>query len=153
MLLLICLGAILAAVPSYLGEMQHQPNWVETMVSHSSAAGGIPSHDHAGGDHAALAKAITLVENDGARYRSELRARRQALAHAAPVLGITGTGGAGKSSLIDELLRRLLLLPMLHRPTPCRAMSPISLARLELAAPRAIASAPSNRSESPIQPY
>ena len=61
------------------------------------------------GDHAALAKAITLVENDGARYRSELRARRQALAYAAPVLGITGTGGAGKSSLIDELLRRLLL--------------------------------------------
>src|SRR5205823_3044824 len=27
----------------------------------------------------------------------------------APVLGITGTGGAGKSSLIDELVRRFLL--------------------------------------------
>jgi len=50
-LLLICIGALLAAVPSYLGEMQHKPNWIETMVSHSSAAGGIPSHDH-GGEHA-----------------------------------------------------------------------------------------------------
>lgn len=26
-----------------------------------------------------------------------------------PVLGITGTGGAGKSSLVDELIRRFLL--------------------------------------------
>jgi len=26
-----------------------------------------------------------------------------------PVLGITGTGGAGKSSLVDELVRRFLL--------------------------------------------
>lgn len=29
--------------------------------------------------------------------------------HAVPVLGITGTGGAGKSSLVDELVRRFLL--------------------------------------------
>ena len=26
-----------------------------------------------------------------------------------PVLGITGTGGAGKSSLVDELVRRYLI--------------------------------------------
>ena len=26
-----------------------------------------------------------------------------------PVLGITGTGGAGKSSLVDELIRRFLM--------------------------------------------
>jgi methylmalonyl-CoA mutase len=26
-----------------------------------------------------------------------------------PVLGITGTGGAGKSSLVDELVRRFLI--------------------------------------------
>ena len=29
--------------------------------------------------------------------------------HSAPILGITGTGGAGKSSLVDELVRRFLM--------------------------------------------
>ena len=57
----------------------------------------------------ALAQAITALENgkaDGA-----LRASLQAAAGASriPVLGITGTGGAGKSSLTDELIRRLRL--------------------------------------------
>jgi isobutyryl-CoA mutase len=35
--------------------------------------------------------------------------REQAAAKKVPVLGITGTGGAGKSSLTDELIRRLRL--------------------------------------------
>jgi isobutyryl-CoA mutase len=35
--------------------------------------------------------------------------REAAKAHPAPVLGITGTGGAGKSSLTDELVRRFRL--------------------------------------------
>ena len=60
-------------------------------------------------DPRGLAKAITLVENHPERFRDELRARIGALAVEPPVLGITGTGGAGKSSLIDELLRRFLL--------------------------------------------
>ena len=38
----------------------------------------------------------------------EVHQRLEALAHP-PVLGITGTGGAGKSSLVDELVRRFLL--------------------------------------------
>ncbi len=58
------------------------------------------------GDDAALARAITLLE-DG---RAPDLLRDQLLAAAAssgtPVLGITGTGGSGKSSLTDELLRR-----------------------------------------------
>ena len=80
-LLLICIGALLAAVPSYLGEMQHQPNWVETMVSHSSAAGGIPSHDHAGGDHAAHhALSFTGI--------ADVHAATSVVASAAGILGI-----------------------------------------------------------------
>ncbi len=34
--------------------------------------------------------------------------RKRAEEHNAPVIGITGTGGAGKSSLVDELVRRYL---------------------------------------------
>ena len=36
-------------------------------------------------------------------------ARARPKAAKTPVLGITGTGGAGKSSLTDELIRRLRL--------------------------------------------
>ncbi|MGB3966913.1 MAG: methylmalonyl-CoA mutase family protein [Planctomycetota bacterium] len=66
-------------------------------------------------DPRALAKAITLLESHPERHRDELRARVQRLASRPPVLGITGTGGAGKSSLIDELLRRFLLDFPRHR--------------------------------------
>jgi len=41
--------------------------------------------------------------------RVELGEAVEARAGAAPVVGITGTGGAGKSSLTDELVRRLVL--------------------------------------------
>ncbi len=68
----------------------------------------------------ALAKAITLVESYPERHRQDLRERTAKLTNAAPVLGITGTGGAGKSSLIDELLRRFLLdFPQLHVAVLC----------------------------------
>ena len=57
----------------------------------------------------ALAQAITALENGtaGAGLRASLIAA--AAACPTPVLGITGTGGAGKSSLTDELIRRLRL--------------------------------------------
>ncbi len=55
----------------------------------------------------ALAQAITALENG--RAPAELKASMQAAARPVPVLGITGTGGAGKSSLTDELIRRLRL--------------------------------------------
>ncbi len=59
----------------------------------------------------ALARLISAVENEPDLVEpimTEVHQRLQRLAHP-PVLGITGTGGAGKSSLVDELLRRFLL--------------------------------------------
>ncbi|MGY1771290.1 fused isobutyryl-CoA mutase/GTPase IcmF [Blastococcus sp. SYSU D00813] len=60
------------------------------------------------GDAAALARAVTVLE---AGRAPELAAalREAAAARTVPVLGITGTGGSGKSSLTDELLRRIRL--------------------------------------------
>ncbi len=59
------------------------------------------------GDRVAIARAITGVE-EGKLPRETLEALTKAAAkHEVPVLGITGTGGSGKSSLTDELVRRL----------------------------------------------
>ena len=57
----------------------------------------------------ALAQLITALENG--KVPDALKAALQAAAKKskAPVLGITGTGGAGKSSLTDELIRRIRL--------------------------------------------
>ncbi|MFC6091016.1 fused isobutyryl-CoA mutase/GTPase IcmF [Saccharothrix lopnurensis] len=56
-----------------------------------------------------LARAITLIE--AGRLPDDLRERLVAAAgsRTVPVLGITGTGGSGKSSLTDELVRRFRL--------------------------------------------
>ena len=56
-----------------------------------------------------LARLVTALEADAlpANERNELQERASKLG--TPVLGITGTGGAGKSSLTDELVRRLRL--------------------------------------------
>ncbi|GII60711.1 Fused isobutyryl-CoA mutase [Sphaerisporangium krabiense] len=59
------------------------------------------------GDQRAVARAVTFVEagRADAAYLEALRAAADA--RHVPVLGITGTGGSGKSSLTDELIRRL----------------------------------------------
>jgi methylmalonyl-CoA mutase len=55
----------------------------------------------------AVARCISRLErrpdDDGLRARIEARRRR------VPVVGFTGTGGAGKSSVVDELVRRFRL--------------------------------------------
>ncbi|MFS2036250.1 fused isobutyryl-CoA mutase/GTPase IcmF [Polaromonas sp. CT11-55] len=57
----------------------------------------------------ALAQLITALENGKADAALVDKVRTQAATRKIPVLGITGTGGAGKSSLTDELIRRLRL--------------------------------------------
>lgn len=51
-----------------------------------------------------IATAITAIENN-----SEVQAVATPLTSGIPVLGITGSGGAGKSSITDELVRRFLV--------------------------------------------
>ncbi|HTY18915.1 MAG TPA: methylmalonyl-CoA mutase family protein [Myxococcota bacterium] len=69
------------------------------------------------GDPGAVARLISRLEEDGhdaqgagghpalERIRSALAARRGR--SPAPVVGFTGTGGAGKSSVVDEVVRRV----------------------------------------------
>ena len=60
------------------------------------------------GDRRSLARMITALENgQAARLREQVLKEADALA--VPALGITGTGGSGKSSLTDELIRRFRL--------------------------------------------
>ena len=63
-------------------------------------------------DQLVLAHLITMVENDlpeGRQILEQMRKQKELNEQKIPVLGITGTGGAGKSSLTDELVRRFLL--------------------------------------------
>ena len=60
-------------------------------------------------DDGLLARAVTLLEN----HHADLTAVKEKVAakpspSSVPVIGITGTGGAGKSSLTDELISRFL---------------------------------------------
>ena len=57
----------------------------------------------------ALAQLMTALENGKADAKVVEALRAAAAKTKVPVLGITGTGGAGKSSLTDELVRRLRL--------------------------------------------
>ncbi len=61
------------------------------------------------GDKKALARMITYVENAEEQEKEDILTKvRTQQNKDIPVLGITGTGGAGKSSLTDELIRRFI---------------------------------------------
>ena len=61
------------------------------------------------GDRRALARFITALENGTADPQLRDRTLKEADALSVPALGVTGTGGSGKSSLTDELVRRFRL--------------------------------------------
>ena len=88
---------------------------IDLMLSHTDfsplAAGLDQALDKLGADRpASVARLITLAELEGLQGETaaEIERRRASRATPAPVVGITGTGGAGKSSLIDELVLRFL---------------------------------------------
>ncbi|WP_066176094.1 fused isobutyryl-CoA mutase/GTPase IcmF [Bacillus marinisedimentorum] len=68
------------------------------------------------GDAQSIARVITLAENQLSANKETAAATAEAadlsvlenMTRDIPILGITGTGGAGKSSLTDELVRRFL---------------------------------------------
>ncbi|MFM2068823.1 MAG: hypothetical protein RLZZ584_3732, partial [Pseudomonadota bacterium] len=75
----------------------HAPSALAAVQGHSEAA------------WRSLAQLITALENGQADAALVEQLRAAAQASQTPVLGITGTGGAGKSSLTDELIRRIRL--------------------------------------------
>ncbi len=91
------------------GQRLGLPGMINTLVAAADvdlAARPPQLDDVLAGSVPALARAITVLEDGrNASLAEALRAR----AADVPVLGITGTGGSGKSSLTDELLRRLRL--------------------------------------------
>ncbi|RVX47780.1 methylmalonyl-CoA mutase [Nonomuraea polychroma] len=83
------------------GQRYGLPGMINKLIEDCDVELGDPPSVEAvvAGDQAALARAITLIE--GGRGIEGLTADKHV-----PVLGITGTGGSGKSSLTDELVRR-----------------------------------------------
>ena len=71
------------------------------------AARSADVHAVLSGDRAAVARAITGAEVTALSDEARAELAKAASARTVPVVGITGTGGSGKSSLTDELVRRL----------------------------------------------
>ena len=71
-----------------------------------------PLHDGKTVEKEDIPRLITTAENNTGQYRKTITAARHNQPASQPanpvVLGITGTGGAGKSSLVDELVLRYL---------------------------------------------
>ena len=60
-------------------------------------------------DHGSVSKMLTMAENSTNEEFTDALARIRSVAESegCPVVGVTGTGGAGKSSLMDEVMLRI----------------------------------------------
>jgi len=69
----------------------------------------VPPHIRTASEHRPLATLLTAIENEQLpeSVLNQLQKAASQLERSVPVLGITGTGGAGKSSVTDEFIRRL----------------------------------------------
>jgi methylmalonyl-CoA mutase cobalamin-binding domain/chain len=91
---------------------------LQGMINDLVEKADFPTGVHLNGDvahlsrtnHGAIAQLISAAENFPEDHNDEIeKIRQKAKTITTPVLGITGTGGAGKSSMVDELVRRFLL--------------------------------------------
>jgi methylmalonyl-CoA mutase len=75
-------------------------------------------------DPVRLARAITALEQGSDEVIDRLRSLAAKTLNRPPVIGITGTGGAGKSSLTDEILNRIVRFFPDRRVFPSKLVSP-----------------------------
>ena len=89
------------------------PGMIEDLMARTRAARQQPPAQPSvprAGDHHGLGRVLSWMERhaEDTRAMQALRETWASQPGEAPVMGITGTGGAGKSSLTDELLNRFL---------------------------------------------
>ncbi len=91
------------------GQQLGLPGMINTMIAACDTPpppGEVDLDRLRGGEELALARTITQLEAGTASQERRRAIVDAAAARQVPVLGITGTGGSGKSSLTDELIRR-----------------------------------------------
>ncbi|GAB4187816.1 MAG: methylmalonyl-CoA mutase family protein [Wenzhouxiangellaceae bacterium] len=85
---------------------------IEDLVARTRRQRRMPAlpMEPASGDETSIATMLSLIEGE-ALSEAELKLKRREWEHqgaGVPVIGLTGTGGAGKSSVTDELINRFL---------------------------------------------